>query len=158
MTTIDLFTRINAPVELVFDLSTDIDVELASATATLRAVAGVTSGRIKLGERVTWASRQYGIEWEHTTEITALDRPTYMRDEMVAGVFRSLSHEHTFEADGPDSTIMRDHLVFAAPFPILGSIAERLFLRRRLLMLLTDRNATIKQVAESTAAGLQSHQ
>jgi ligand-binding SRPBCC domain-containing protein len=151
MMTIELVNQINAPIELVFDLSTDIDVELASAKSTLRAIAGVTSGRIRLGERVTWSSRQYAIEWKHTTEITALERPTYMRDEMVAGAFRSLRHDHFFEAAGSNVTVMRDHLIFAAPLFVLGTIAERLFLRRRLLKLLTDRNATIKQIAESTA-------
>ncbi len=155
MDRIELTTRINAPIELVFDLSTDIDVELASSRATLRAVAGVTSGQIKFGERVTWSSRQYGIAWRHTSEITAYDRPTHLRDEMVAGVFRSLRHDHYFSPalnEGrSDATIMRDVLVFAAPFPIAGLIAERLFLRRRLLKLLTDRNATIREMAESSA-------
>jgi ligand-binding SRPBCC domain-containing protein len=156
METIALTTRINAPIELVFDLSTDIDAQLSSASSTLRAVAGVTSGRIKLGQRVTWSSRQYGIAWKHTTEITAYQRPTHLRDEMVSGVFRSLRHDHYFapdlNPDGSSATIMRDHLVFAAPFPIAGIIAERLFLRRRLLKLLTDRNATLRQLAESAAA------
>jgi ligand-binding SRPBCC domain-containing protein len=156
MTTIDLITHINATIELVFDLSTDIDAQLSSAKSSLRAVAGVTSGRIKLGERVTWSSRQYGIAWKHTTEITALKRPTYLRDEMVSGAFRFLRHDHYFEPifdpAGSDATIMRDHLVFAAPFPILGPFAERLLLRRRLTKLLADRNAAIKQLAESASA------
>ena len=44
---------------------------------------------------------------------------------------------------------MTDHFRIAAPLPILGPIAEVIFLRRYMLALLRERNAVIKQVAES---------
>ena len=37
----------------------------------------------------------------------------------------------------------------AAPLPILGLLAEALFLRRYMRMLLRERNTVIKQLAES---------
>ncbi len=45
---------IEAPPEAIFDLSLDIDAHMASmADSNERAVAGVTSGLIGLGEEVT---------------------------------------------------------------------------------------------------------
>ncbi len=44
---------------------------------------------------------------------------------------------------------MRDIFRFAAPIPVLGRIAEALVLGRYMQGLLRERNAVIKQIAES---------
>jgi hypothetical protein len=44
---------------------------------------------------------------------------------------------------------MRDLMEFAAPFGVLGIVAERLALERHLRDLLHRRNETIRRVAES---------
>jgi hypothetical protein len=44
---------------------------------------------------------------------------------------------------------MKDLFRVAAPLPILGPIAETLFLRRYMLSLLRERNVVIRQIAES---------
>jgi hypothetical protein len=44
---------------------------------------------------------------------------------------------------------MRDVFAIAAPIPLLGRLAEQLFLRRYMQSLLDERNAAIKQIAES---------
>jgi hypothetical protein len=55
-------TMIDAPPDVVFDLSLDIDAHLASmARSGERAIAGVTTGQIGLGEEVTWRARHFGI-------------------------------------------------------------------------------------------------
>jgi hypothetical protein len=50
---------------------------------------------------------------------------------------------------------MRDDFRIAAPLPILGPLAEALFLRRYMLSLLRERNAVIKQLAESKSKDWQ---
>jgi hypothetical protein len=45
---------------------------------------------------------------------------------------------------------MKDVFSIAAPLPLLGPIAEALFLRRYMLALLRERNTVIKRVAESS--------
>ena len=53
-------TVIIAPIDRVFDLSLDVDTHLESqAKSGERAVAGVTSGTIGLGEQVTWRARTF---------------------------------------------------------------------------------------------------
>ena len=57
MVEIELETRINAPIERVFDLSRSIDAHLDSTSSTgERAIAGTTTGLIGLGETVTWSA------------------------------------------------------------------------------------------------------
>lgn len=48
--------------ELVFDLSLDIDVHRVSMSATNeRAIAGVTSGMVHLGETVAWRATPFKL-------------------------------------------------------------------------------------------------
>jgi ligand-binding SRPBCC domain-containing protein len=140
-------TRIRAPIERCFDLSRSIDLHLQSTAGTgERAVAGVTSGLIGLDEEVTWRAKHLGVWQELTSKITAMDRPTYFRDEMVRGAFRSFEHDHCFaERDGV--TEMRDVLRFAAPVPVLGRVAE-IWLRSYLRRFLRERNEALKRVCE----------
>ncbi len=112
-----------------------------------QAVAGRTSGLIELGEQVTWRARHFGLELEHTSRITAYDRPRHFRDSMVSGHFRTFEHDHFFESQS-GSTLMRDVLEFEAPLGPLGRIAEVAFLKRYLTRLLAQRNATIQHEAE----------
>jgi ligand-binding SRPBCC domain-containing protein len=94
---IQVRTIIYAPIEVCFRFSLSIDLELrAAAEYSIHAVAGVTTGMIGLGERVTWRTRQFGLWVTHTTEITALDEPRYFQDSMVRGLFRSFQHDHFF--------------------------------------------------------------
>jgi ligand-binding SRPBCC domain-containing protein len=86
---------------------------------------------------------------ELTSEITCLKRPDYFRDVMVRGIFRSMAHDHYFRQLPGGQTEMRDLFAFAAPLPVLGRIAEIGILRRHMRGLLLERNAAIREVAES---------
>lgn len=67
---------------------------------------------------------------------------------MVSGVFRSFRHRHFFRPEGT-GTLIEDNLEFAAPVPVFGKIAEAFVLEEYLRCFLRERNAFIKQVAES---------
>ena len=69
---------------------------------------------------------------------------------MIRGIFRFMQADHLFRSIKPGITEMTDRLCIEAPLPILGPIAEVTFLRRYMLSLLRERNAVIKQVAESS--------
>ncbi len=84
-----------------------------------------------------------------TSEITALDPPRYFQDTMIRGAFRFMKHDHFFRVLAGGDTEMKDDFYFAAPLPVLGRIAEAAVLRRYMQNLLRERNAVIKQVAES---------
>jgi ligand-binding SRPBCC domain-containing protein len=151
MTTIELITLIDAPVETCFQLSLSIDLELKAAKAHhLRAVSGVTSGIIGAGQRVGWKTKHFGITVSHMSEITGFQPPLFFQDRMVEGMFESFQHDHFFRPAGASKTEMRDLLRFSMSFWLMGSIAERLIIRSRLMGLLRERNDMIKETAEAT--------
>ena len=86
-----------------------------------------------------------------TSEITAMDRPVYFQDTMIRGPFRSMRHDHFFRALSAEATEIRDEFCFAAPLGILGRFTERAVLRRYMRALLLERNAAIREIAESAA-------
>jgi ligand-binding SRPBCC domain-containing protein len=146
---IKVTTEIRAPLERVFDLARSVELHMASTAHTgERAVAGVTSGLMELGQEVTWRARHFGT-WQHlTSRITAFVRPLHFRDSMVRGAFQRFDHDHFFSQQG-ELTVMRDVFDFESPFGILGRIADRLFLIDYMRRFLRARNALIKTVAET---------
>jgi ligand-binding SRPBCC domain-containing protein len=152
MTTIELTTQIEAPVETCFQVALSIDLELQAAkTHHIRAVSGVTSGIIGPGQRVGWKTKQFGITVSHVSEITGYQHPLFFQDRMVKGIFEFFEHDHFFQPLSPNRTEMRDLLRFRIPFWLLGAISERLIVRSRLTQLLLLRNKLIQKTA--TAPG-----
>lgn len=149
MPVIELTTEIRAPIERTFDLARSVELHMISTGHTgERAVAGITSGLMALGQEVTWRARHFGI-WQHlTSRITAFERPFHFRDSMVQGAFRRFDHDHFFAQQG-DSTVMRDLFDFQSPLGMLGRIADRLFLIEYMRRFLVTRHAMIKTVAET---------
>lgn len=142
-------TIVDAPPEAVFDLSLDIDAHLQSmAKSGERAVAGVTTGMISLGEEVTWRARHFGVPFTMTSRVTEWERPTMFVDEQTRGPFRRFRHEHRFEAV-PGGTRMIDEITFDAPRGPMGWLAERVVLERYLHDLIEQRNAHLMSVAQS---------
>lgn len=117
-------TQLPVRIDVAFDQSRSIDAHTASMAASReRAVDGVTSGLIGLGEEVTWSARHFGVRLRMTSRITGMQRPEYFVDEQLRGPFSWFRHEHRFESNG-DGTLMTDRVKFAAPFGPLGRLAE----------------------------------
>jgi len=149
MPVIQLQTVIRAPREAVFDLARSIDAHVASTAGTgERAVAGVTSGLIKLGEQVTWEARHLGVRQRLTVRITAMARPDSFTDEMVSGAFVAITHTHRFETLDDGATLMHDHFSYRAPLGPLGRLAEWLFVTRYLRNFLRRRAQALRDMAE----------
>ncbi len=144
-----LNTTINAPAERCFLLSLSIDLHKATAAHTgEEAVAGVTSGIMKLNETVTWRAKHFGVTQLLTSKITEYNYGSMFVDEMQEGIFNKIHHRHTFKKEG-DITSMTDVFKYQAPFGAFGKLAENLFLTSYLKKFLIQRNAHIKKVAES---------
>jgi ligand-binding SRPBCC domain-containing protein len=150
VTTIQLTTRIEAPVERVYDLSRSIDLHLEGAAASHeRAIGGVVEGLMNVGEEVVWSARHFGIRFRMTVCLTHGDPPFRFVDEMTRGPFSQMRHEHIFEQEGT-TTVMHDEFRFTSPLgPLGGRCIDRVILRPHLTRFLNERNALIKRVAES---------
>lgn len=133
-----LVTYADVPPGVLFDVSLSIDAHVSSmAGSRERAIAGVTSGRIGLGETVTWRARHFGIWFTMTSRISELERPGRFVDEQVRGPFRVFRHTHSFEPDG-SGTRMIDEITVGSP--IFGALVERLVLVPYLRRLIRRRN------------------
>lgn len=148
MTSIHLITKINAPIQDVFDAARDIDLHQNSAYQTHeRAIAGRTSGLIELGESVTFRGKHFGLYLTHTSKIIKLEQPHYFVDQMIQGKFKSFKHLHFFE-EREGVTIMTDILEYETPFGFLGKFFDTLFLKKHLRKFLLERNQILKTFTE----------
>ena len=143
---------IHAPIERCFDLARSVEVHLAGNVhfgEAAVATAGVTSGLIGLGQRVTWRAKHFGAWHNLTSEVTVMDRPVFFQDAMLRGPFKSMKHDHFFRQMSRDAVEMRDVFCFEAPILALGRIAEIAFLGRYMRKLMRERNNVLREIAES---------
>ena len=151
MVVIEQSLKIRAPIQRCFDLCRSIEVHLLGTERSgEQAVGGITTGLIGPDEWVRWRAKHLGVRQHLTSKITAFESPRYFQDTMLEGAFKFMQHDHFFEALSGAETEMRDRFRFAAPLPVLGPIAEHLFLKRYMGRFLKHRNEIVKQVAESS--------
>lgn len=149
MPVIEIKTRVNAPIETVFNLSRSIALHLESTTRTKEEVVSVhTSDLLGLGDEVTWEATHFGVRQHLTTVITKYSFPTHFRDSMVAGAFHKFDHDHFFEID-QNRVLMTDRFDYTSPLGVCGRVADVLFLKRYMRNFLASRNQVIKSLAES---------
>lgn len=149
MPTIHLTTFVAAPAERVFDLARSIDLHRKSMAHTQEeAIAGTTSGLIKLDETVTWKAKHLGKMRILKSRIISMNRPLSFTDEMMDGDFKSIRHEHHFKKID-NGTLLIDLFHFESPYGGLGRLMNRLFLTSYMKKLLETRNQSIKEYAES---------
>ncbi|WP_084038118.1 SRPBCC family protein [Demequina sp. NBRC 110053] len=134
-----LVTESSVAADALFEASLDIDAHVASlAHSGEKAIAGVTSGQISLGESVTWRARHCGVWFTMTSQVTEVEAPVRFVDQQVAGPFKAFIHEHSFEQRGEGSR-MTDVITVSSPF--FGRLAERVVLVPYLRRLIAKRNA-----------------
>ncbi|MBT8160492.1 MULTISPECIES: SRPBCC family protein [Arthrobacter] len=128
-----------APAE-VFDLSRNVDAHVGSmARSRERAVGGVVSGLMSEGDEVTWRAWHFTLPLQMSSRITEFHFPDSFTDEQVRGPFRFFRHVHRFIPDD-GGTLMVDEVEFAAPFGVVGRLAEKMVLARYLRNLIVQRN------------------
>lgn len=140
---------VEAPVDICFDLTRNVDVHTETTAKTKeRAIAGVTSGLMEKGDTVTWEAVHLGVKQKLTAQITEMERPYRFTDVMVKGAFHSFTHTHEFIEKG-SGTIMKDRFEYRSPWGILGRIADQLFLEKYMNRFIADRASELKRIAES---------
>lgn len=140
--------EISAPIDVCFNLARDIDIHTQTVWKHTRekAIKGVTSGTIGLGETVTFEATHFGVRQRLTSKITEFHEPYRFVDEMQMGAFKCLRHIHEFEENGA-ITLMKDTLYFEAPLGLLGTVVERIVLKDYMRKFLEHRNKELKILA-----------
>lgn len=116
-------TQTEMPMSELFDLARSIDAHKDSMRQSHeKAIGGVTSGLISLGEEVTWRAWHFGVPLQMTSRITEMQKPDYFVDEQVRGPFQRFRHVHEFSQDSTGTTMV-DRIEFAAPFGPLRRVS-----------------------------------
>lgn len=103
-------------------------------------------GEFGLGQRVRFESKVFGMKQVLIVEVSEFEPDRLITDTMISGAFREFRHIHEFTPkDG--GTLMRDTLKWRSPFGILGTVADLLFVRRRLRNIVERRNHMLRQIA-----------
>jgi ligand-binding SRPBCC domain-containing protein len=144
-----LLIEIAAAPGVCFDLARSMDFHRSSMSASgERIVGGRATGLISLGEEVEFEARHLGMTRRLRARVTEFERPRRFVDEQVAGPFRSLRHEHLFEANG-GGTRLTDRVRIEVGWGVLGWLAERLVVGPHLQRVLRGHQENIKRAAES---------
>lgn len=149
MPLIQLQTFINAPVRVVLDLSRSVDLHKTSMKNHKEEIVdGVKRGLMKEGDTVTWRAKHLFQNRTLKVKLTKLVLPSVFEDEMIAGDFKRMHHEHLF-TEQSGGTLMKDNFYFESPFGFVGKLLDRFYLQHYMTRLLVERNNEIKRVAES---------
>ncbi|MFI5951837.1 hypothetical protein ACIA8B_30225 [Micromonospora chalcea] len=101
MPRIELTTVVQAVPETVFDVCLDVDMHTESTGSSAeRAVGGITTGRLKAGDAVTWEARHFGLPGRMTVRITDYRRPHGFTGEQISGPFGRWHHSYAALDDG----------------------------------------------------------
>ena len=79
------------------------------------------------------------------TLITSYDPPHGFVDEQLSGPYSFWHHTHTFTTV-PDGTLIRDRVRYLLPFGVLGSLVQKLVVRRQLAGIFRHRARAITNV------------
>lgn len=153
MPLISMETRINAPVEKVFDMARNVQVHCQTASWTNERVVQMgKSALLEKGDSVTFEAKHLGKKRKLTSRVTNFEPPESFTDKMVKGPFKSFSHQHNFQGMPDGTTVMYDIVEYTAPGGPLGLLIDKIVLEKYLKDFLTRRNRAFKQMAEKAHA------
>ncbi|WP_335869316.1 SRPBCC family protein [Bacillus sp. 2205SS5-2] len=139
---------IEKPLTVCFDLARNVEVHTETTTRTKeRAICGVTTGLMEMGDTVTWEAIHFGVKQNLTARIITMEKPYTFTDGMVKGAFHSFTHRHDFIESGT-GTFMIDIFSYKSPFGIFGKIADKLFLEKYMRRFIVNRAKELKRIAE----------
>lgn len=149
MPTIHLTTFIEAPAQVVFDLSRHVGLHKESMSQYKEeAVAGTRFGLIEKEDTVTWKAKHLFKSRLLRVKITEMKKPEMFTDEQAQGDFKMMKHEHHFKPCD-NGTILIDLFHYESRYGKLGEWFNQLYLTRYISRLLEKRNKIIKDYAET---------
>ncbi len=86
-----------------------------------------------------------GIKTTWVTEITHVKENKYFVDEQRVGPYKIWHHQHMIEATAT-GTLMTDIVSYQPPFGVLGAIANKLFIRKKLQEIFDYRTKALERI------------
>ncbi len=125
--------RVELPIDRAFEFYGDAR-NLERITPPWLGFEVTTPGPIEMevGTLIEYRLRLHRVPVRWRTRIEVWEPPRRFVDAQIRGPYSLWEHTHTFEAEGPEATIIRDRVRYAIPFGPLGELANRLLVRRDL--------------------------
>jgi ligand-binding SRPBCC domain-containing protein len=125
--------RVDLPIDRAFDFYGDAH-NLERITPPWLGFEVTTPKPIEMGvgTLIEYRLRLHRVPVRWRTRIEVWEPPRRFVDAQIKGPYSLWEHTHSFEADGPEATIIRDRVRYSIPFGPLGDLAERLLVRRDL--------------------------
>jgi ligand-binding SRPBCC domain-containing protein len=145
--------RVEVPIEVAFEFYGDAR-NLERITPPWLGFVVTTPEPIEMGPGtlIEYRLRLHRVPVRWRTRIEAWEPPRRFVDAQVKGPYSLWEHTHTFEADGPGATIIRDRVRYSLPFGPLGELANRLLVRRDLRRIFDyRREAVAREMAQPAA-------
>ncbi len=146
--------RVALPLERTFEIYADAR-NLEAITPPWLRFRVITPDAIEMaaGTLIDYRLRLRGVPVSWRTRIEAWEPPHRFIDAQVKGPYAVWHHTHTFEPDG-DDTLIRDRVRYRIGFGPLGTLAQRLFVRRDLDRIFDYRHKAITRlIAENRLGG-----
>jgi ligand-binding SRPBCC domain-containing protein len=103
---------------------------------------------MRRGTLIRYSLRVRGVPVRWLTEIEDWDPPHRFVDRQLEGPYALWHHTHTFEADGSE-TMMRDTVRYRVGFGPLGTLADRLLVRRDVARIFDFRAQRVRELLAS---------
>lgn len=136
-----------APLDRCFLLSTS--VEIVRCELKMRPVRGRTSGLVADRDTVLWKGWKYGLPQYHHSLIEDYRPYSFFRDRMIAGRFRTFSHDHAFDLQEDGGVRMHDEVRFTMRWGVLGALVGSMLIAPDVRRLMRRRFRLLKRIAES---------
>lgn len=148
---------IAAPPERVTDLVRDVELhERLSAPIGGRAIGGRTRGRAEAGDRTVWQARFFGVRARVTVETVRVEPGVAVVERIAGPAWRRwplAAFGHTYRVDRrPGGCVLWDAFTVRLAGGVVGEIATRGLLRRRMTELVRHRLRGLRRAAEAAGA------
>ena len=84
------------------------------------------------------------LNW--VTEISQIKEGSYFIDNQVSGPYKMWHHEHHFKSNTDGTTEIIDKVKYKVPFYILGRLAHKMFIRKKLFNIFMFRQKQINDL------------
>ena len=84
------------------------------------------------------------LNW--VTEISKVEKESYFIDNQIYGPYKLWHHEHHFKSNTDGTTEIIDKVKYKVPFYILGRLAHKLFIRKKLFNIFMFRQKQINNL------------
>ena len=89
-----------------------------------------------------------GIKMSWQTEITEVDHEKSFTDFLKKGPYKLWNHKHEF-FENEEGVLMKDTITYELPMGILGELAHRLFVRKKLEHIFSYRKSVLEKMFNS---------